>query len=178
MVSEPPSPTIPAEFIPEGQSMNDLMAGGSSYSDPSGMFTFLYPNDYKFDVQNNGQVIRVYKQGPTQQGQTEMYDGIIVTFEKIDLKNESLSSWIDNELKTIKANGDSIITQPKKPITLHGYPGFSYAARGLGEFIYLVIQKDLSSPNALRITTMVTDPTNSGFQKQADQILASLHIQK
>lgn len=175
-----PSPTsIVEDIIPDGKSMNDMMmAGGSSYSDPAGLFTFLYPNDYTFDTQNNGQVVRVYKKGPTQQGQTEMYDGIIVTFEKIDLKQKSLSDWLDQEIQTMNDNGVSEVTQPKKAITLNGFSGYSYAARGLGVYTFYVIQKDAHSPNAIRISRMVSDPTNVGFQEQSDQILASITMQK
>lgn len=166
------------EIVPTGTSMNDIMAGGNSYRDPAGTFAFLYPTDYKFDTQNNDMIVRVHKQGPTQQGQTELYDGAMVTFEKIDLKGQTLNAWLDNEIKMMTENGMTEITQPKKEITLNGFPGYSYSARGLGEFQFLVIQKDTSSPNAIRISALVSDPTKAGFQEQVDQIFASISLQK
>lgn len=168
----------PTQELADSQQADTLLAGGSSYHDPEGIFTFLYPNDWKIDQQNNETITRVYQQGPTQQGQTEMYDGVIVTFEKIPLNGKTLSSWLDTEIKNMTADGTSQITEPKKPITVNGFPGYSYSARGLGEFTFLVIQKNSESPTAIRISTLVADPKNIGFQSQVDAILQTLQLQK
>lgn len=168
------SPSVIEEIIPEGTSMNDIMAGGNSYEDPMGIYSFSYPTNYMLDMQNNNSVVRVYKQGPTQQGQTELYDGVIITFEKIDLQGQSLRSWLDKELETMTADQTTQVTQPKKQRIINGYPGYTYLARGLGEFSFIVVQKDASSPNAIRISSLVADPTNAGFQEQTDQIISSV----
>lgn len=160
------------------EAVNKLKAGGSSYTDPDNVFTILYPNDYTQDVQNNGEVTRFFKQGPTQHGQTEMYDGVIVTIEKVAVPGKSLSQWVDERIKQTTADGTSQITSPKKPITVNNFPGFAYTIRGLGEFQTLVIQKDDASQFALSITQLVADPGNIGFQKEADAILATLQLLK
>lgn len=156
----------------------DLRQGGSSYSDKQGVFVFLYPNDYTLDEQNNGKQVRIYKQGPTQKGQTEMYDGVIIVFETIDLKNATLEEWVDASIQSSTADSSFEVTSPKRSTTLNGYPGFTYAIRGLGESTYLVVQKDTSSRYAVSITSLVADPANQGFQSQMNDILSTVELLK
>lgn len=175
-ISSPlPSPIEKASTIPTDNS--NLLAGGSSYLDKEGIYNFLYPNDYKLDDKDSRH-IRVYKNGPTQKGQTEMYDGVIVNFEGIELENKSLSLWVDDYIKTATADETSKITEPKKEFSVNNYPGFEFKIRGLGEAQYYVLQKDTNSQNAVLITTLVADPTNAGFQKQVDDILKTLQLLK
>lgn len=165
--------TTPAPTIDN----NDLMQGGSSYSDVNGLYTFLYPSDYKLDIADPVH-IRIYKYGATQTGQTEMYDGVLIVFEDINLGNKSLSQWVDDNIKTTTADGTLKIIEPKKSITINNYPGFTYSTQGLGEAKYYVLQKDSSSKNAVVITTAVMDPKNVGFQKEVDKTLSTLQLLK
>lgn len=167
-----PSPTpITIKSSPE------LLQGGSSYSDPDAVYTVLYPNDYIIDNKDPLQV-RVYKKGPTQKGQTEMYDGVTVNFGKVKLNGEPLGKWVDDSINEAITNGTSEVVKPKNAIIFNNYPGFTYSLRGLGVSEYTVLQKDSGSSNAIVITTLVADPTNVGFQKQVDDIISSLQILK
>lgn len=47
---------------------NTIKMGGSSYRDPNGLYTFLYPADYKIDTENENTLTRIYKVGATQRG--------------------------------------------------------------------------------------------------------------
>jgi hypothetical protein len=157
---------------------SDLRAGGSSFSDPEGVYVFLYPSDYQLDKQNNGKIIRIYKTGPTQRGQTEMYDGAIVTFETHNLEGQTLTSWVDLHIKTATADGTTKTVEQKKSIAYNNYSGFTYTLRGLGEARYLVLQKDAQSKYGIVITIFIADPQNVGFQKEVDETLATLEILK
>jgi hypothetical protein len=159
------------------ESSSELLQGGSSYGDPNGIYSFLYPNGYAIDSQDSLQV-RVYKNGPTQKGQTEMYDGVIVNFGKVNLDGKSLNEWVNDSIKQATADGTSEVIEAKTSITFNKYPGFSYTLRGLGTSEYIVVQKDSNSDNAIVITYLVADPTNVGFQKQVDDILSTLQILK
>lgn len=159
------------------ESSPELLQGGSSYSDPNAVYTVLYPNDYIIDNKDPLQV-RVYKNGPTQKGQTEMYDGVIVNFGKVKLNGEQLSKWVDDTINEATANGTSEVVKSKNAIVFNNYSGFTYSLRGLGVSEYTVLQKDTNSSNAIVITTLVADPTNVGFQRQVDDILSSLQILK
>ncbi len=163
-----PSPTI---------DNSDLMQGGSSFADPNGLFTILYPSDYTIDTQDKIHP-RIYKQGPTQKGQTEMYDGVIVVFENVDLKDQTLEEWVNAHIKSSTADGTTEVVEPHTVTSLNNNPGYTYKLRGLGESTNYVVQKDTNSKNAVLITTLVADPTSAGFQGQVDKILSTLKILK
>lgn len=169
--------TSPSPTPVSSKDISDLLQGGSSYSDPNGVYVFLYPNDYVIDSKDPQQV-RVYKNGPTQKGQTEMYDGVIVNMGKVSLNGKKLSEWVDSKINEATADGTSEVVKAKMSTTLNNYPGFSYTLRGLGIFETIVVQKDSNSDNAIVINTMVADPTNVGFQKQVDATLSTLQILK
>jgi hypothetical protein len=160
------------------QLLTTLKAGGSSYKDPKGIYTILYPSDYKFDTQNEGQYSRIYKTGPTQKGQTEMYDGVIISIESIDLGTESLDNFVNKRLSEATADGTSVVEEPKQQIILNTYPGYTYSTRGLGTTKHIVLQKGSDSKFAIDITTLVSDPTNTGFQKEVDTIISTIEFQK
>lgn len=159
------------------QQDSDLGQGGSSYLEPSGVFSMLYPNDWKQDTQGE-QHIRFYKIGATQKGQTEIYDGIVLNVEVINLNGQTLSQWVDARLKESTADGTSEIVEPKKSITMNGYPGFEYTTQGLGTFKNTAIQKDTNSTSAVSITTLVADPENVGYQQEVDSTLKTLQLLK
>jgi hypothetical protein len=179
-VSESPMPSPMVSVEPSAQPSSDLMqlkAGGSSYSDPQGVFGFLYPNDYTIDSQEKGRYVRIFKKGATQKGQTEMYDGVIVSFERVELGGKTLSKWVDDQIQQSTSDG-SEITQPKKGTTLNVYPGFTFEVRSLGTSTNVVLQKDLSSPHAVRINFLVADPEGKNYQKEVDAILATVELRK
>ncbi|MEO8582063.1 MAG: hypothetical protein ABI425_05835 [Patescibacteria group bacterium] len=157
---------------------SELQAGGSSYLDSKGVFTFLYPNDYKLDLQNNGQYVRVSKVGKSQQGQTEMTDGVIMVFESIDLKGQTLDAWTTSSIEAAIADGAGQIIEPKIEVVINGYPGFIYTIRSFGESKYVVLQKDANSTNAVSVAMAVFDPQDQNYQAQVDQIISTIQLLK
>ncbi len=155
----------------------ELKAGGSSYREASGAYTFLYPADFILDTKDPKH-IRIYKIGATQRGQTEMYDGVLVVFEVVPLARKNLSDWVDTHITESTADGTSEITIPKKEVKLNNYTGYTYTIRGLGESKNYVFQKDSSSDTAVLISTSVNDPASVGFQSEVDKILSTLEIFK
>jgi hypothetical protein len=67
------NPTQSPDSVPviDEAQVEALKKGGLSYSDKKEIFTFLYPLGYTIDEMNGGEIIRIYKKGDTQQGQTE-----------------------------------------------------------------------------------------------------------
>lgn len=169
-----------ASAVPDTASSDldsDLGAGGNSYLDSTKTFSFLYPNDFKLD-ESDPKHVRIYKQGTTQKGQTEMYDGVILVFEVVSLDNKNLSSWVDDYIKNATADGTLEVTEGKKGFSIKNYPGFGFKMRGLGESQYYVLEKDATSTQAVLITSLVADPGNLGFQKQVDDSLNTLQLLK
>jgi hypothetical protein len=175
-IAPSPSTTEDSKPLPSFDK-SDLKVGGSSFSDPQGVFVLLYPADYILDTKDK-QHVRIYKTGATQKGQTEMYDGVIIVFEKIDLHGKTLQNWVEASLRQTIADGSSEIIQPQKNIVLNKYPGFTYTIRSLGQATYYALQKDLQSNYAVLVTTSVNDPQQIGFQTEVDKTLSTLEILK
>jgi len=159
------------------EAVSALERGGSSFSDPDASFSILYPGEYKQDTQGENQY-RIYKQGPTQTGQTEMYDGVIINFETIDLEGQALSKWVDERISLSTQDGTSSLIEAKKEIKVNDYPGYSYTMRGLGAFEILVIQKNMNSNFAVGITSLIADPGNLGFEQEFANILSTITLLK
>jgi hypothetical protein len=173
------APPITESTGATGSSLLDsLKQGGSTFTDPAGVFTFLYPNDWKLDAQGEGRYIRIYKAGATQQGQTEMYDGRIMVFESINLQGQALDKWVDAYIKTSTSGGTAELTRAKEAVTVNGYPGFRFTIRGLGEAEYLVLQTTPASTFAVMITTSINDPEQKGYQREVDTIISTVDLHK
>lgn len=173
----PPSPTASADVSPVTATIEDFGASANSYLDDKGVFSMLYPNDWILDTQDPVH-IRIYKKGDTQRPQSEMSDGALMVFETIQLQGKSLESWVDTRIKESTADGTSEVVEAKKTVTIHTYPGFTYALRGLGVSQNIVLQKDKNADNAVVITYSISDPQQKGYQKEIDVTLASLQLLK
>ena len=155
----------------------DLRIGGSSYMDPEGVFTLLYPNDYTLDTQDSVHP-RIYKQGEQQRPQSEMSDGIMIVFETIDLQGKSLEEFVDQRITEATADGTSEVIQAKQATILNGYPAFSYEVRGLGTARYLALQKSPQSNYAVVITYSISDPQQKNYQQEVDAIMSTVEMLK
>lgn len=169
------SQSEPTKTIQPTANVQTIQSGGSSFTDSQNVFSILYPADYKLDTTDPIHP-RIYKTGATQKGQTEMYDGVVVVFETIQLNGKPLSTWVDEQIKTLAADGVSQLVSPKQALTVKTYPGFTYELRGLGDAKTYVLQKNTSSKYAVVITAMVADPEQVGYQKDVDTILSTLQI--
>jgi len=182
LLTSVPSSPIPTQnieqFILSKPDTTVLKAGGASYTDPQNIYTFLYPNDYAIDHQDDNEITRISKKGATQKGQTEMYDGVIMVFQLVDLGGKSLSEWIDLHNQEMTQDGTATITQQKRTVSLGSYPGYTYKVRSLGESTYLIVQHDPASNFALNITFLVADPERKDYQKDIDAILSTLELRK
>lgn len=166
------------QFVQSSPDLTALQAGGSSYLDPQGLYSFLYPNDYELDAQNVGMITRIVKRGETQRGQTEIYDGALVVFETVDLQGKSLEEYATNTLATLVDSGTSEVLKPLRPVKLGEFPGYTYETRGLGSQTSLVVQKDLSSPKAVHISFLVADPEQKNYQAEVDAVLSTFKLLK
>ncbi len=154
-----------------------LGAGGSSFMDPKGVFTVLYPADYEVDT-SDSEHPRLFKRGETQRPQTELYDGALIVFESVNLEGKTLSAFLDDRIKDATENGMQEVIKPKAAASFNTYPGYAYTLRGLGASTYTAVQKDTQSDNAVIISTLVADPENKGYQAEVDATLNSITLLK
>lgn len=173
-VNSEPTPATTEQFIKNIPDTSDLKAGGNSHLSPKGEYLFLYPNDYTID---GDEYTRIYKRGATQKGQTEIYDGVIVVFQSVNLDGESLA-----ELTRSKIEGLTPEEQPENlsptPTMLGNYPGFTYEQKGFGSSTHLIVQKNTTSNYALHITFSVNDPQNQNYLNEVHKILSTIELLK
>lgn len=134
--------------------------GFSMYYDPS----LTLQESSKTDV-------RFYKQGPTQRGQTEMYDGMIVSIRKVSV-DDGGQVYIDDQIEQYKNVGN--ITVPLHESTLNGISVKEYSASGLGDSTIIFVPVD--NQILLEVSYMVPDPTNAGFQKVVNSMLSTFKL--
>lgn len=166
-------PTPSAQPTPS----SELLAGGSSYRDTDGVFTFLYPNDYELDEQDK-QHPRIYKRGEEQRPQSEMTNGIILVFESVELKGQTLAQLVDARIAEATADDNSELTGPKQETVINNYSGFKYEMDGFGSSQNFIIQKNAQSPWAVVITAMIADPKQQNYEADMMSVLSTLELQK
>lgn len=149
-----------------------------SYTDPKEVFTFKYTTDYTIDAQKDGKYIRLSKIGQTQKGQTELYDGVNLVFEKFDLNGKTLMQYVNAALKESEADGNVEVIETPKPFTQNGYSGFTYTTINLRSSQHIALQKDSESNFAVSITKSVEDPRNMGYKTEVDTILSTIELLK
>jgi len=160
--------TSPEQFLKNPPDTTSLKAGGSSYKDPNNVYSFLYPNDFMLD-ESDPVHIRIFKRGPSEREQSEITNGVLMVFESVMLKDQSLDALTDERMQESSQTGT--ITQEKKAILLGSYPGFTYQTGGFGAATHLLLQKDTNSQYALIVSYAISDPTNKNY---ADEVAASL----
>ena len=121
--------------------------------------------------QDNDNEVRFYRNGPTQKGQTEMYDGMLLSVQKITAP-EGVQAYIDTHIKEVAES--STITAPLRTGMLNGLSIQTFDASGLGDFTTIFIPVD--DANLFELSYMVVDPTNAGFQETMDAILSSISL--
>ena len=142
-----------------------------TYSGSNTCYTFEYPPNLSLNLEN-GAVLTF--SGPTQEQNTEIYDGIYLNFSlPLNLGGKTLSQYIDSSIEEAKIVGQ--LLKPKQEITINGIAGFTYTFQGLGIFEHFVLQSD-DQKCAVDITNGTVDPTNQGFQKTIDQILSTFEF--
>ncbi len=149
----------------------DIPDNWKTYSNSSKGFSVQF--DPTLTQEDSGDDVRFYKWGPTQRGETEMYDGIIVTFHKVNISN-SHDDYIDSRVTEFQQVGT--ITEPLHASDLNGLAVKQFRANSLGDFTLIFIP--INSGTLLELSYMAPDPTGAGFQEIIDKMLSTFKLSK
>ncbi len=152
------------------QSMGSIPTDWKLYSSDTISFSMYYDPSLTFQEDSKTDV-RFYKQGPTQRGQTEMYDGMIVSIRKVSV-DDGGQVYIDDQIEQYKNVGN--ITVPLHEGKLNGISVKEYSASGLGDSTIIFVPVD--NRTLLEVSYMAPDPTNAGFQKTIDLMLSTFSL--
>lgn len=169
--------------------LDDKNVGWKLYSNPTTVYSFRYPPDLTLEEFGNtiyssptGKVdevksANVSKWGPSQQPNTEGYDGIFLSFTQIPKEQFSLEEIVDYRLDQIKEEQIVDVIIDKQLISINSYNGFTFSTQGLGinKYIYLADSGNLSDYYIL-VTDSTKDPGNLGFDETVTQIFSSFQF--
>ena len=141
-----------------------------TYTDILLGITFDYPNDMEINDKDGG--LRVYKWGPSQAEGTELYDGVVLSFMKVDNPDKlDLEAFAKLELEN-EIVFESEVVKPLEAITHGLIPGYEFTTLGLGESTSFYFIN--SAGEMIRASYFVEDPLAQGFDEILNNILESL----
>lgn len=140
------------------------------YTNPDIGFSIKYDPDLKIS-QRAKQDISLYMYGPTQKGETEMYDGLTLSFRRAQFTG-SIDDYVQKEMGQFSAIGQ--ITTPLHDITINNTPAKSFSASGVGD--YTVIFVPLDDTSVIEVAYIDPDPGSLGFQKDIDLMLSTFEL--
>jgi len=149
----------------------DPTAGWKTYTSSKHGFTIKYPEEVELKEESDGSVV-LSQWGPTQKAETEFYDGISLRFDSGSLGGKTLKQLVEEKAEQDKENAEILIAPTTTIIA--GISGFSYRARGLGEYTSIYLPG--KSGAYIEIINFTVDPTGKGFQETAEQILSTFKV--
>lgn len=156
-ISQSPSPTITHD-------------GWQIYSNTKIGFMMNYDSSLILR-QNSENDVQFYMYGPTQSEGTEIYDGILVSVQKVAFTG-NFESYIEEQIKMFEDLGS--IVEPLHEADLNGVPVKTFTGSALGEFTLIFMPVETNS--LLMISYLVADPGNFGFQAKVDQMLSTFNL--
>jgi hypothetical protein len=173
-VTSMPSPA-PTE-IPSPTPTVDPMAEWLNYSEENICYSFKYPKEITLKERKEEEIIYLSLWGPTQKKDTELYDGLSLSFSfPLKIGNTPLKDYVDSKIEESKQFGE--ILKPREETIINGISGYTYTSEGLGIFQNIYLQ----SPDktcVVEITNATQDPTNQGYQETVNQILSTFEFKK
>jgi len=159
---------------PDGSVNNGSFPNGFSpvsqwqeYTNTEIGFSLLYPNALMVKNPVDGSVAFTYS-GPTQDPNTEFFDGISLTIAVVDTTDyESLNAYVREQITDVQAIGELI--NPVSTTTFAGRRAYEYSADTLGVSHHRYVF--LSPTSTLHISYVAPDPENRGYATVVETML-------
>lgn len=144
--------------------------GWQQYQNPAFGFSLYYPADIQI-ADRGPEGIQAFKLGPTQKGQTEMYDGINVSI-KTGSRTGDLMTFVQSEQTRIKTEPSTIEVGEISQRTIGPYTGYQFTVRTIGDGTYLYLPK--GPDGYYRVVDGTLDPSNAGFAAIVKTMISTL----
>ncbi|HOZ02927.1 MAG TPA: hypothetical protein PKX78_00345 [Candidatus Woesebacteria bacterium] len=178
-LSEPPETTSNPGFttdpLPTQVVENNLTKPPEwkTYSSAQVGYSFRYPSYVELTEEN---VVQLSFWGPTQNANTEFYDGISLNFSlPFKIEGLALEEYVDQQIVMFQENGEIAI--PRTKISYNNYQGYYFVVQGMGTFKNIYLQSP-SKEWVVEIVDSTVDPTNQGYLETVKQILNSFQFEK
>lgn len=166
-----PTPTLLPTNTPTPTPKLDLPEDWETYKSESHGITLRHPDNMQVNQNQDGSVSFTLL-GPTQAEGTEVYDGIILNFNTGIYEFNAFNEFVIN--KHNEQKNDPIISEVSdiEEVKINEKTGYKFSIFGLGKFTILYLP--MENNRYLRISMLVEDPENQGFQNTVNTILSSI----
>ncbi|HVZ11276.1 MAG TPA: hypothetical protein VG941_02595 [Candidatus Paceibacterota bacterium] len=173
LAHRPAEMPIPDSIVAESPSISAIpsvnTSGWKPYSNSSVGFSVSY--DPTLTVrENDASSVQFYAWGPTQRGQTELYDGISLEVRRVAA--DSFEDYVAQQMDQFKNLGGVVI--PLHTVTFNGIQGKSFTGSGLGGATEIFIALDAS--HLIEISYFAPDPGGLGFEEVVQAMLATFKL--
>jgi len=173
-----PSPTITTSNTPEPEIAEKYPETWEKYRSGSLGISFYY--DQKMELLENSndpnEPLRLVLMGQTQSLGTEIYDGLIMIFNSGTYEGDFADFVASEHLK----NKNEPTTNEISEVIgtgLGNLTGYEFTVSSLGEFTHYYFRDiDLKDNRYVKISTLVADPQEVGYQETLEKILTSIEF--
>lgn len=155
---------------PSAETEVPVPVGWQQYQNPAFGFSMYYPADVQI-ADRGPEGIQAFEQGPTQKGQTEMYDGINVSI-KTGSRTGDLMTFVQSEQTRIKTEPSTIEVGEITQRTIGPYTGYQFTVRTIGDGTYVYLPK--GDDGYYRVVDGTLDPSNVGFATTVETMISTL----
>lgn len=135
-------------------------------------FILRYPPEIDISEAENQTILTQW--GPSQQPNTEFYDGISLSFTTISLQDQTFEDWINQTLDQETQHAD--LTEEVTSTTINQYPSFTFTTQGLGQTRHYLAVSPLNPNLAVHIRNSTVDPTNQQLDTTVNLILSTFQF--
>jgi len=159
-----PTPTPPIEY--------PVSTEWKTYTSEELGFSVDYP--VNMEISEAEDSVRFLFTGPTQKGETEVYDGIILSVSPGVYTEGNLSDLVASVHEQKQEDTALLEVTGVNETTVAGLPGLMFIENGLGEFTNLYLQT--GEGTYLRVTYLLEDPQNLGYLGTLQSMLSSIVV--
>lgn len=152
----------------------ELQTFKNEYTNQEEGYSIEYPEDINVEEKTTD-FVWFYKFGPTQQKNTEFYDGISIRIRREVLeKDMTLEDKAQELAEQDRSLGE--VTQEVTEASLGGIEGYIYSSKTVGTETTTYLLKYPNSDKYLHVINGTADPENQGFNKTARDILNTIEL--
>lgn len=178
-----PSPNQGFETSPSPQTQTSLRTGEASPTPAAEGWQVYQSSEHEFSIQHPSEMeisqtardaVEFMLLGPSQEPNTELFDGIRLTFLSGE-RNQDLESFVQEQRQEQLDQPTTEEVTEKTSVSLAGFQGFEYTVTGpFGDIRYVFLPA--GEDEYLEISEAVYDPTGQGFQQTVESMYQTLMV--
>lgn len=173
-----PTPTINIDSTIETENIEEYPETWEKYRSSTLGISFYYDQEMELKENSNdpNEPLRLVLIGPTQSLGTEVYDGLILIFNSGTYEGDFGDFVTEEHLKNKNEPSTNEIGEVIGT-GLGNLTGYEFTVSSLGEFTHYYFRDiDLKDNRYVKISTLVADPEELGYDEILEKILTSIEF--